>query len=68
MENTVWRLRSKTSGQRSGDSREQSFSTEAGFVLALQTAYQNLSVDLVGILPNGYILTEASLRQRFPPK
>jgi hypothetical protein len=43
-------------------------SDEADFLRALQTAYRNFGNDLVVTLPDGTSLTDAELRERYPPR
>jgi hypothetical protein len=66
MEEKFWKLRYRTAGH--GPNGEQTFHTESGFKLALQTAYRNLATDLVGTPPDGHALSEAVLRKRYPPE
>jgi hypothetical protein len=68
MEEKFWRLRYKAAGHSPNGIGEQTFHTESGFKLGLQTAYRDLATDIVGTRPDGSILTEALLRRQYPPE
>jgi hypothetical protein len=67
MDERFWKLRWRT--PKDPDLiGERTFESEAGLILALQTAYRNSATDLVATSPDGRVLTEAVLRRRYPPR
>jgi hypothetical protein len=63
-----WKLHYRPLGRGPQEGYEQIFLAEAPFLQALQTAYQNFGADLAVTLPDGTNLTEAELRERYPPQ
>ncbi len=66
MEEKIWRLRSKSRGGPSTSPGEQTFTTEAGFIFGLRTAWRAFGTDISATLPDGTQLDEAALRRRYP--
>jgi hypothetical protein len=63
-----WKLRYRTLGSRLAGTDEQAYETESGFKLGLQHAYRTFASDLVGTFPDGRVIGEAALRDRYPPQ
>lgn len=68
MDEKLWKLRCRTPGVGLGAVEEQTFYTEGGFILGLQTAYGNSADDLAATLPDGCVLNEPAIRKRYPPE
>jgi hypothetical protein len=68
MDERIWKLRSKIPGVGPPERGpgEQVFTTEAGFIFGLQTAWRAFATDISATLPNGTVLDDAALRGRYP--
>jgi hypothetical protein len=67
-EGRLWKLRFTSPGKAQDAVDELTFHSEGGFTFGLQTAYKTGASDLVARLPDGQVLLEAALRERYPPK
>jgi hypothetical protein len=68
MDERPWKLRYRTRGNGPDSIGEHTFQNEGGFKLGLQTAYRNFASDMVGTFPDGRVIGEAALRNRYPPE
>jgi hypothetical protein len=64
----AWNLSYRALGRGPQQADERIYLSEADFLVALQTAYRNFGTDLVVTLPDGATLTEAALREGYPPQ
>jgi hypothetical protein len=64
----AWRLSYRALGRGRHETLEQIYASEGDFLGALKTAYRNFGTALSATLPDGTTLTEAALRDRFPPE
>jgi hypothetical protein len=64
MTENLWKLRSKTRGTPGVG--EQTYTSEAGFIFALETARRAFATDMSATLPDGTTLDGAALMLRYP--